>query len=63
MNMRTQGILLAAGYRIYRLDLERKQVRYCKSPGGWGVCGAYLTKSASQRAFYELLKDEKNLED
>ena len=63
MNIRTQQILLDAGFRIYRLDLKLKQIRYCKSPGGWGIYGTYETQAAGYRALCELLKDEKNLED
>lgn len=63
MNTRTQRILLTAGYKIYRLDLIRNQIRYCKSPGGWGICGTFETQTATKRAFDELLKNERNLED
>lgn len=63
MNTRTQKIILAAGYRIWRLDLTRNQIRYCKSTGGWGVFRTFETQTATKRAFDELLKDEKHLED
>lgn len=64
MNIRTQKILLSAGFRIYRVDrLTFSEIKYAKSPGGWGSYGKYETKAACKRALDELLKNEKNLED
>ncbi len=64
MNIRTQRILLNAGFHIYRIDrMTFTQIKYAKSPGGWGTYGKYETKTACKRTLYELMKDEKNLED
>lgn len=63
MNIRTQGILLNAGFKIFRINIMNNVITYCKSIGGWGIYGKYETKAACIRALDKLLLDEKNLID
>lgn len=62
MNLRDQRILINAGYRLFRLDLELQRIRQATMAGGWGIYGNYETTAATLRAWKQLMKDEKNLE-
>jgi hypothetical protein len=62
MKMREQSILLRAGFRLFRLELDFCRIRECKSAGGWGLHCNHKSKAATQRAWNELMKDDKNLE-
>lgn len=61
MDTRNQRILLKAGFKLYRCNLIGKSIWKCKSPGGWTLVSRHETQAATQRAWKELLKDEKNL--
>jgi hypothetical protein len=55
--------LMKAGFSIFRLFLPTKTITKCSdvSLTGWTKVGTYKTKAECQRAWDELMKDEKNI--
>ncbi len=62
MRLREQGILLSAGFRIFRMEEMSLRIKEIKTGGDWGTFGKYPSKAAMRRAWAELMNDTKNLE-
>ncbi len=53
---------MVAGFRVFRLNLGNKTITEAAGGCGWKKHGEYPTKAAAQRAFDELMKNDRNLE-
>jgi len=60
--MREQKILMAAGFRIFRMEEASMRIKECKGGGACANYSSHRSKADMRRAWAELMKDEKNLE-
>jgi len=44
MSLQDQGKLLASGYTLFRLELEKKTIKTTRTPGSWRTYGKYSTQ-------------------
>lgn len=64
MNMNSQDKVMAAGFKIIRTDDQPNiRIKYRISNGSWSTLEKFETKSARDRRFKELLKDNSIIED
>lgn len=61
LSLSDQVKIMKAGFRIFRIDLIRKEIREANSPGGWKVHSTYKSKVSMLGAWNQLMQDERNI--
>lgn len=61
MGISDQFKFMKAGFRIFRMDPIRKEIREAKSAGGWRVYATYSTKKAMTQDWNRLMDEDRNI--
>jgi len=57
-SLQDQRKLLAAGFALFRLDLEKKEIRVTRKPGCWSKYGEYQTKMECKKVWDVLMAND-----
>lgn len=58
MTLRKQRNLMASGFVLYRLELEKRKIMVARTPGNWRKYGEYRTQEECRKIWGFLMAND-----